>query len=181
MPSTNFNPSPIPEKDISSAVEPPFDLKTETAPEAQVEVEAPETGAEQQQVEADEKPDGFLDDTIDALKQKFKMSKKKPTQIPQTRDELTIKVENLMEENLQDAYKEMTVVQQQEFKIKGEKTAFEIRELLRRGKVKVKKIFMLILEWLKMLPGVNRFFLEQEAKIKADKIIALKKISDNSR
>jgi len=30
------------------------------------------------------------------------------------------------------------------------------------------------LDWLKILPGVNKFFLEQEAKIKTDKILALK-------
>ncbi len=169
-----------PEPEIESIEKIPADVG-ETAPEAPAEIIAPEIGAEQQPVKIEEEKEGFLDDTIDALKQKLKMSKKKPTQIPQVRDELTLKVENLLEEDLKDAYKEMTPVQQQEFKIKGEKTAFEICELLRRGKVKVKKIFMLILEWLKLLPGVNRFFLEQEAKIKADKIIALKKISDNSR
>ena len=38
---------------------------------------------------------------------------------------------------------------------------------------KAKKIFQLILEWLKLLPGINRFFLEQEAKIKTDRIIHL--------
>jgi hypothetical protein len=35
----------------------------------------------------------------------------------------------------------------------------------------VKKILALIRDWLKLIPGVNRFFLEQEAKIKTDKIL----------
>jgi hypothetical protein len=34
------------------------------------------------------------------------------------------------------------------------------------------------LQWLKLLPGVNRFFLEQEAKIKTDRIIHLKKTQE---
>jgi len=29
------------------------------------------------------------------------------------------------------------------------------------------------------LPGINKFFLEQEAKIKADKIISLNKFTNN--
>jgi hypothetical protein len=37
--------------------------------------------------------------------------------------------------------------------------------------VSTKKIFVLIRAWLKIIPGVNRFFLEQEAKIKTDKIL----------
>ena len=45
---------------------------------------------------------------------------------------------------------------------------------MKSTKVKVKKILKLILEWLRILPGINRFFLEQEAKIKTDRIIQLK-------
>ena len=63
----------------------------------------------------------------------------------------------------------------EEFKLKGEQAASQIRELLKSAHIKVKKILRLILDWLRMLPGVNHFFLEQEAKIKTDKIIALKK------
>ena len=131
------------------------------------------------------KKEGVIDETIDTLKsrrkvgiptqasgQKFKWQK--PKQIPQVRDKITIQVEKIMETGLSDAYKEMSPTQQQEFKIKGEKTAMEIRDLLRAGKIKIKKIIRLLISWLRLLPGVNKFFLEQEAKIKADKIIALK-------
>lgn len=117
--------------------------------------------------------EGFLDETIESLKQKLRGQKKKPTHIPMVRDKITVEVEHIMEEGLKDAYRELTPVQQQQFKIKGEETAWKIRELLRATHVKVKKIFELLIEWLKMLPGINRFFLEQEAKIKTDKIIAL--------
>jgi hypothetical protein len=117
--------------------------------------------------------EGFLDETIETLKKKLKSQKKKTSQMPLVRDKLTVEVEQIMEAGLQDAYKELTPVQQQQFKIKGEETAWQVRQLLRAAHVQVKKIFRLLLEWLKMLPGINRFFLEQEAKIKTDKILSL--------
>ena len=80
-----------------------------------------------------------------------------------------------MEEGLADAYREMTTVQQQEFKIKGEETAWKIRELFKKTHLKIKEVFKLLVEWLRLLPGVNKFFIEQEAKIKADKILAVKR------
>ncbi|MBD3311438.1 MAG: hypothetical protein GF349_03005 [Candidatus Magasanikbacteria bacterium] len=110
------------------------------------------------------------------LKHKIKRKKKKTySAIPQTRDELSLQIEKIMEEGLDEAFESLTPTQKQEFKIKGEETAIKIRNLLRSAKVKVKEVFTLIIEWLKILPGVNKFFLEQEAKIKADKILSLRK------
>jgi len=95
---------------------------------------------------------------------------------PFVRDELTREVEAIMSEGMVEAYKALSPVKQQEFKIKGEETAQEIRALLLSTKVKVKKIFELLFDWLKLLPGVNKFFLEQEAKIKAERIVRLKEL-----
>lgn len=125
-----------------------------------------------------ETQEGFLDETIDALKSKLRKPKKqKPTNIPQVRDELTVKVEKIMEEGLVDAFKELNPIERQEFKMKGEETALQIRELLKATHVKIKKIFKLLFNWLRMLPGINRFYLEQEAKIKADKIVSMHEAS----
>ena len=103
---------------------------------------------------------------------------KKPKNIPLPRkiakDPTMLKVEKIMEEGLREAYEKMSPVAKQEFKIKGEETAEKIGQLLKKTHIQVKKIFTLIFEWLKIIPGVNYFFLEQEAKIKTDKIIALK-------
>lgn len=49
-----------------------------------------------------------------------------------------------------------------------------IGTMLQATKVQTKKIVELLLAWLRIIPGVNRFFLEQEAKIKADKLLALR-------
>jgi hypothetical protein len=91
------------------------------------------------------------------------------------RDEVVLRIEKIMEDGVGDAFQRLSPTARQEFKIKGEQTALKIREILQSSHIKVKKIFQLILEWLKMLPGVNRFFLEQEAKIKTDHIITLHK------
>lgn len=90
-------------------------------------------------------------------------------------DQLTARIELIMEDGLAEVYKALTPVQQQEFKLKGEHTARALHAQLSKTKLKIREIFKLIFDWLKVLPGVNHFFLEQEAKIKADKIIALKK------
>lgn len=104
---------------------------------------------------------------------------RKKTALPQpARDQLTIKVEKILASGLEDTFRALPPLTQQEFKLKGEQTSSKIRELLRATKIKVKKIFHLILEWLSILPGINRFFLEQEAKIKTDQIIELKKRDD---
>lgn len=122
-----------------------------------------------------QKEEGFLDEAISKLRGALRTTKKKPLILPQVRDDITLKIEHIMAEGLDDAYRALPPLQQQEFKLKGEQTAVQIRELLQETKIKVKKIFQLLIEWLKMLPGVNRYFLEQEAKIKADHIMALHK------
>jgi len=99
---------------------------------------------------------------------------KRPSLPPSLKNQTVIKIEKIMEEDLNDSYQRLSPVAKQEFKLKGEQTAAQIQELLKSTHVKVKKILNLILNWLRILPGVNHFFLEQEAKIKTDKIIALK-------
>jgi len=94
--------------------------------------------------------------------------------IPKVKDPIMIKVEKIMEEGLRESYDKLSPIAKQEFKIKGEETAEKINQLLKKTHIEVKKIFALIFEWLKIIPGVNYFFLEQEAKIKTDKILALK-------
>ncbi len=97
------------------------------------------------------------------------------------KDAVTIRVENIMQEGLAEAFQKLSPIAQQEFKIKGEETAGKIRELLKSTHIKVKKIFRLIYEWLRLLPGVNKFFLEQEAKIKTDNIVLIQKEQDQAR
>jgi len=68
----------------------------------------------------------------------------------------------------------MTPQKQKEFQVKGEETVKKINILLSEAKIKVNKIVDLIKRWLKLIPGVNKFFLEQETKLKVDKILKIK-------
>lgn len=115
--------------------------------------------------------EGFIDETIEALKNKLRKNKKKTAKLPQRKDNLTIQIEQVMEEGLKDAYQELTPLQKQKFKLKGEEVALKIRSMLNKSRVKVKNVFKLLIEWLKMLPGITSFYAEQEAKIKADSIM----------
>ncbi|MBU0546074.1 hypothetical protein KKA13_02355 [Patescibacteria group bacterium] len=121
-----------------------------------------------------EKPTAPRPEKQAAPKKQPPTPRKKPV-IPQVKDPVTIKIEKIMEEDLKDFFTTLSPIAQQEFKIKGEETAYKIRDLLKASHVKVKNILRLIIEWLRMLPGINKFFLEQEAKIKTDKIILLSK------
>lgn len=88
-------------------------------------------------------------------------------------DAVTTAVEKILEEDLEEIYFNMPPAIQQEFKLKGEETASKIRLLLQEAKARAGKILKLIVDWLKLIPGVNQFFLEQESKIKTDKILKI--------
>jgi len=90
----------------------------------------------------------------------------------QKRRELAI--DNILAEGLSEIFLKMKPEEQKEFKKRGEETAAKINLLLNQAKVKVNKIIKLIKSWLSAISGINRFFLEQDTKIKADKIIKIK-------
>ncbi len=86
------------------------------------------------------------------------------------------RIEEILEENLGDVYLKMTPPEQKIFKEKGEEAASRIRILVQQIKIRVKDILELIKKWLSFIPGVNKYFLEQETKIKTDKILDIAKI-----
>ncbi|MEK7653363.1 MAG: hypothetical protein AAB358_02710 [Patescibacteria group bacterium] len=85
-------------------------------------------------------------------------------------------VENILEEDLGEIYFQLNPLDQHKFKVKGEEITRAILKIISQPKVKIKKIIELIKDWLKLIPGINRFFLEQTAKIKTDKILSLRKM-----
>lgn len=126
--------------------------------------EAPEAGGE---FEAPKMPDPIERDSPGA---RSAASSVAPAS---TKDPVTVRVESVMEEGLKDAYLSMTPALQQRFKVHGENVARQLTGMLKTLKVLPGKVLDLIRGWLKMIPGVNAFFLIQEAKIKTDKILAL--------
>lgn len=83
-------------------------------------------------------------------------------------------IEKTLEEGLEEIYLSMPPDKQAQFRAAGEETAKKINGLLAHAKIKIKKIIALIKKWLSIIPGINKFFLEQEAKIKVDKIVKLR-------
>lgn len=89
------------------------------------------------------------------------------------KDQVTVEVENILEKDLKDIYSSLPDNLRPVFKTKGEETAQAISEMIKKASLRLGEVMDLILAWLKIIPGVNKFFLEQEAKIKTDRIFAL--------
>lgn len=90
-----------------------------------------------------------------------------------TKDPAVRAVEAVLEEDLGDAFKKMNPDVQQKFRKEGERVTATIVEMMRNAKLNTRLVLKLIVDWLKMIPGVNHFFLTQEAKIKTDRILKL--------
>jgi hypothetical protein len=102
---------------------------------------------------------------------KIVSTRKSTTAASAQMDRLEREIDGILEEDLKELYVAMSPQKQIEFRQKGEQMRSKIRQMVSSAKVNAKKIFALIRGWLKIIPGVNRFFLEQEAKIKTDKIL----------
>lgn len=90
------------------------------------------------------------------------------------KSEELVAIEKILSDGLEDLYSRLPDNRKAEFRQKGEETATKIEKLMQAAKVHMKKVVGLIRDWLLMIPGVNKFFLEQETKIKADKILEYK-------
>lgn len=84
------------------------------------------------------------------------------------------KVEHVLEEGLEPLFLELNDQDKQKFKALGETTAIKIAGLLQQAKVRLSEILILIKEWLNSLTGISKFYVEQEAKIKAEKLLKLR-------
>ncbi|MFH1712458.1 MAG: hypothetical protein ABH846_04475 [Patescibacteria group bacterium] len=94
-----------------------------------------------------------------------------PAAVPTQKDPILEGLENILADDLADIYIKLPENKRPAFKAKGEEIAILINEMILTGKIKAKKILDYIRDWLRMVPGINKFFLEQAAKIKADRIM----------
>ena len=95
-----------------------------------------------------------------------------PVAAPVKKDETVLEVEKILEDGLGDFVASMPDAPKARFMQLGQQIAAQIALMVRGYKVKVRTVIHLIREWLLVIPGVNAFFLEQEAKIKTDRILA---------
>ncbi len=91
------------------------------------------------------------------------------------KDEEIVMIENILSENISEIYKELSDAQKRSFRQKGEEISIKIKGMLKKARVATHEILNIIKEWLRMLPGISHYFLEQEAKIKTDKILQMKR------
>ena len=155
-------------------------------------VEAPLAPVELSSVEADqiaeealmEQPvDTFLEDPLptDTLEQAGATASSTTAvtdvaaSVKPVKDEVVRQVEKILEEGLGEYYGEMPEAAKKRFHERGEQVAFEIANMVRQFKLHVKRALKLIRDWLQTIPGVNKFFLEQESKIKTDRLTELEK------
>jgi hypothetical protein len=89
------------------------------------------------------------------------------------RSDSVVQIEHILQEDLLGVYQRLDPRGQQKMKQGGEKAAAKIDQLVRTAKVTAKRVLDIIRQWLKSIPGVNKHYLEQEAKIKTDKILAM--------
>ncbi len=94
-------------------------------------------------------------------------------------DKISKDIEMILSEDMEEIYKNLPKTMQEDFKKKGEQTALEIRNIINQTKIIVSKILNLIRDWLLMVPKVNKFFLEQECKIKTEKVLKLAERTKN--
>ena len=88
-------------------------------------------------------------------------------------DEVIVEVEKILEDGLGDYVESMPEEARKRFLTKGRDVSIQIAVMVRGLKVELHRTILLIRDWLLTIPGVNRYFLEQEAKIKTDNIVAL--------
>jgi len=85
-----------------------------------------------------------------------------------------VAIDSILSEGLDEIFLSLKPQEQARFKKEGEETVKKINQLLSEAKVRINKIMELIRRWLRLIPRVNKYFLEQETKIKTDKIVGIK-------
>jgi len=84
-------------------------------------------------------------------------------------------IEKILEQDMQNIYQQLPPDVKPIFKARAEEAARNIQQLLQKAKTTISQLREIILRWLQVIPGVNKFFIEQEAKLKAEKIFRLRK------
>ncbi|MEY4744569.1 MAG: hypothetical protein RL272_514 [Candidatus Parcubacteria bacterium] len=145
---------PVPE----TGKNPELPTRTESGREA-----APK-GAEARAVEAERQP-----------APPASVAAKRPEAPPEAKDKYRVRVERALEQNLWDLYFALPQGVREKFKEEGETAAAALRAAIETKRVRPSTVLHAVNRWLKTIPKVNPYFLEQEAKIKTDKIMELVK------
>lgn len=91
-------------------------------------------------------------------------------------DKVAEDVQKILEDGLEEAIVTMPEDAKQRFLQKGKEIGTIVSDMVRHYKVEVKRVLSMLKEWLTAIPGINKFFLEKEAKIKTDRILELERV-----
>lgn len=151
--------------------------RVETIPAASSTVEESSVEADLRAQEAEPAEENFLEEEQEVAAKPAQEKAPVPTRastatqaVVQTKDEVTLEVEKVLEEGLGDFYASLPPNGKIIFRKKGEEASSEIAKMVNNLQLNFKRALQLIRDWLLTVPKVNKFFLEQEAKIKVDKI-----------
>ena len=159
--------------------EPSFEAQKEIEKPLAVETEGLDEVAVQElralkEMSAESLPEeGFLEQATRDADASSTLSTDESVVAEAPKDEVMLQVEKILEEDLEPLVESMSSEDRAKFEKKGLEVSGQIAGMVRSFKLKMEKAVSLIRSWLHTIPGVNKFFLEQEAKIKADKIMDL--------
>lgn len=91
-------------------------------------------------------------------------------EIKPEKDSMTMKIEAVLEEGVENDFKNMSPQQQAAFMHEGEELAERLKAMRESGKFDAGLANKQITRWLRGIPDVSALFLEQAAKIKTDKL-----------
>ena len=95
-------------------------------------------------------------------------------QAPATK-ELEREIQHILSEDIADIYRQLPPERKTLVAQEGRVATSRIMDLLHETTVRLKELVKVLRAWLQKIPGLNRFFVEQEARIKARKILTLKR------
>ncbi|MBU4452921.1 hypothetical protein KKH24_01565 [Patescibacteria group bacterium] len=160
------------EKDLLKKIETTSEVADDLGLEKTQEVVEP--GAEKKETAELGKPETRAGKEVTPESEQVIVSKpqaQEPTQVPVKKDPILEDIENILADNLSEIFIKLPDDKKLAFKQEGEEVAGKINQMIAGGKIKISKILDWISEWLKMIPGVNKYFIDQEAKIKADNVM----------
>lgn len=95
-----------------------------------------------------------------------------PVEIP--KDPIQKKIDDIFERNVADAFGELQPLQQEAFRVAAETAAASVHALLSAPKLEPTKIRAVVAGILQLLPETNPWWVEQEAALKTEALVALR-------
>jgi len=94
--------------------------------------------------------------------------------VPAGKSEMQKQIEDTLALGLESVYVALPPEKQKLFQQSGERTASEVEALLAQPKPDIHKLHDVISAWLSSIDGLNKYFLEQDLKIKMDLLLKMK-------